>query len=53
MDQVPIHSLVSSAYLTYLGGANETLRDQIFGDWKSGLKGQLNDFSFKNFLSSE
>jgi hypothetical protein len=26
LDQVPIHSLVSSAYLTYLGGANETLR---------------------------
>ena len=48
---VPARALISSAYLVYLGGANETVREIQLKEWLSGFK--LQDYSFKNFLSSE
>jgi hypothetical protein len=33
MALVPIKSLLSSAYITYLGGANETIREKNVKEW--------------------
>lgn len=51
MSLVPVRSLISSAYLTYLGSQNENVREKTLMDWLSAIK--LKDFSFTNFLSSE
>ena len=51
LSLVPARTLISSAYLVYLGGANETVREIQLREWLSGFK--LQDYSFKNFLSSE
>lgn len=51
LSLVPARALISSAYLVYLGGANETVREIQLREWLSGFK--LQDYSFKNFLSSE
>lgn len=51
LSLVPARALISSAYLVYLGGANETVREIQLKEWLSGFK--LQDYSFKNFLSSE
>jgi dynein heavy chain 2, cytosolic len=48
---VPSRALISSAYLTYLSSANETMRDQQLREWLSGFKSP--DYNFRNFLSSE
>jgi dynein heavy chain 2, cytosolic len=48
---VPIRSLVSSAYLTYLGSQNEIVREKCLTDWMSATK--MTEFSYRNFLSSE
>ena len=51
LSLVPARALISSAYLVYLGGANETVREIQLREWLSGFK--LQDYSFKNFLSRE
>jgi len=51
MSLVPIRSLISSAYLTYLGSQNEIVREKCLTDWVSAVKTQ--EYSFTNFLSSE
>ena len=51
MSLVPTRALLSSAYLTYLGGQNEKVRAQTLQGWLSAIRAQ--DFSFNNFLSSE
>lgn len=51
MSLVPSRALISSAYLIYLGGANENVREVQLRDWLSAFKQQ--DYSFRNFLSSE
>ena len=33
MALVPAKALVSSAYLTYLGGSNETFREETLKQW--------------------
>jgi dynein heavy chain 2, cytosolic len=48
---VPLRALISSAYLTYLGAANETVREAQLKEWLSGLKQP--EYNFRNFLSSE
>jgi len=51
MSLVPSRALISSAYLVYLGGANENVREVQLREWLSAFKQQ--DYSFRNFLSSE
>lgn len=43
--------MISSAYLTYLGSANEIVREQQLKEWLSGFKQP--QYNFRNFLSSE
>lgn len=40
MALVPQRALISGAYLTYLGGANETVRESTLKEWLSGTKMQ-------------
>lgn len=51
MSLVPVKALISSAYLTYLGGKNESFREKTLAEWLKTV--QCENFSFKNFLSSE
>lgn len=51
MALVPIKSLLSSAYITYLGGENETSRAQHLANWFSGLR--VDTFNIRTFLASE
>ena len=51
MALVPIKSLLSSAYITYLGGANESVREKTVQEWLSAVR--LQEFNFRSFLSSE
>jgi len=51
MSLVPSRALISSAYLTYLGSANETIRELQLKEWLSGFKQP--SYNFRNFLSSE
>jgi len=51
MSLVPARALVSSAYVAYLGGANENVRASMLSDWLSGIR--MTEYSFSNFLSSE
>lgn len=51
MSLVPSRALISSAYLTYLGSANETVREASLKEWLSGFKQP--SYNFRNFLSSE
>jgi dynein heavy chain 2 len=51
MSLVPARSLISSAYLTYLGSQNEIVREKTLQNWLSAVK--MNKFDFRNFLSSE
>lgn len=51
MSLVPIKSLLSSAYITYLGGANETIREKNVKEWLQQTR--LNEFNFRTFLCSE
>jgi len=37
--------------MTYLGSANENVREDTIQSWLAGLR--MQDYSFKNFLSSE
>ena len=48
---VPIKSLLSSAYITYLGQANESMREKVLHEWLSMVR--LSDFNFRTFLSTE
>ena len=38
MALVPIKSLLSSAYITYLGGANESVREKTVQEWLSAVR---------------
>ena len=40
MALVPQRALISGAYLTYLGGANENVRESTLKEWLSGAKMQ-------------
>lgn len=51
MSLVPSRALISSAYLTYLGSANENVREKQLAEWLSGFKQPA--YNFRNFLSSE
>lgn len=51
MALVPQRALISSAYLTYLGGENEKVREEVLGLWLSGIK--MSEYSFRDFLSNE
>ena len=51
MSLVPAKALVSSAYLTYLGGQNESFREDTLKQWLLTI--EIESYSFKNFLSSE
>jgi len=51
INLVPLRSLVSAAYITYLGSAQESTREKVFTDWKQQLK--LGEYHFRNFLSTE
>lgn len=52
MSLVPLRSLVSSGYITYMGSQNETIRDKMVREWLSALNMQDN-FNFRTFLSTE
>ena len=51
MSLVPVRSLISSGYMTYMGRSNETVRENTLRDWISAMKVQ--DYNFRNFLSTE
>lgn len=38
MSLVPVKSLLSAAYITYLGGENESTRELTIKDWTSALR---------------
>lgn len=44
-------ALLSSAFITYLGGANEIIRDSTLKEWTSAC--HINEFNFRRFLCSE
>ena len=48
---VPMKSLLSSAYITYLGGANETVREKNVKEWQMATR--VPEFNFRNFLCTE
>lgn len=48
---VPLKSLLSSAYTTYLGGENESSREANLKQWCSALK--VEDFNIRTFLATE
>lgn len=48
---VPIKSLLSSGYITYLGQANESVREQVLHEWCQALR--VAEFNFRTFLSTE
>lgn len=45
MSLVPIKSLLSSAYITYLGGANEQVREKTVKEWQAMVR--VNEFNFR------
>ena len=51
MSLVPLRSLVSSGYITYMGGQNETVRESTLREWLSALS--MQEYNFRTFLSSE
>lgn len=51
MALVPVKSLLSSGYITYLGGENESSREVHLRDWCSALR--VDEFNFRTFLASE
>jgi dynein heavy chain 2 len=51
MALVPIKSLLSSGYLTYLGGENESSREAYLHDWCGALR--VEEFNLRAFLASE
>lgn len=48
---MPVKSLLSSAYITYLGQANESIREKVLHEWLSMIR--LSEFNFRTFLSTE
>lgn len=52
MSLVPLRSLVSSSYITFMGSQNETVREKMVREWLSALNMQEN-FNFRTFLSTE
>jgi hypothetical protein len=48
---IPIKSLLSGAYITYLGAANESVREKILQEWLSLVR--IQEFNFRTFLSTE
>lgn len=48
---VPVKSLLSSAYITYLGQANESMREKVLHEWLSMIR--ITEFNFRTFLSTE
>jgi dynein heavy chain 2 len=51
MALVPSKSLLSAAYITYLGQANESVREKVLHEWLSMMR--MTEFNFRNFLSTE
>ena len=51
MSLVPVRSLISSGYITYMGRQNETVRENTIREWISAMK--IQDYNFRNFLSTE
>jgi len=48
---VPVRSLISSGYMTYMGNKNETVREITLREWANSMNVQ--DYNFRSFLSSE
>ena len=48
---VPVRSLISSGYITYMGNQNETVRENTLREWANSMN--LQDYNFRTFLSSE
>jgi dynein heavy chain 2, cytosolic len=51
MALVPSKSLLSAAYITYLGQANESVREKVLHEWLSMMR--MTEFNFRSFLSTE
>jgi len=51
MALVPVKSLLSSGFITYLGGENESSREMHLSNWCGALR--VEDFSIRSFLASE
>jgi len=48
---VPLKSLLSSAFITYLGGENESSRETNLSSWSSALR--IEEFNIRTFLANE
>jgi dynein heavy chain 2 len=51
LSLVPIKSLLSSAYITFLGQANEGIREKVLREWM--ITTRVQDYNFRTFLSTE
>ena len=51
MALVPSKSLLSAAYIIYLGQANESVREKVLHEWLSMMR--MSEFNFRTFLSTE
>lgn len=51
LSQVPVRSLLASAFMTYLAPENEKVREATLHDWCQTVS--LDSFNFRTFLSSE
>ena len=51
ISMVPTTGLLAGAFITYLGGANESKRREILMEWKSLVR--LENFKFSTFMCSE
>ncbi|TPX45912.1 hypothetical protein SeLEV6574_g03556 [Synchytrium endobioticum] len=51
LELLPRQSLIASAFVTYLGGASESVRDAMLKTWSNGLN--LIEFDVRQFLANE
>ena len=51
LSMVPAKSLLSAAFITYLGGQNETMRENIINQWCGSLR--IEEFNIRTFLATE
>ena len=51
MALVPVKSVLSGAYVTYLGGENETTREKTLNKWSQAMR--LDSYNIRTFLATE
>lgn len=51
LAMVPAKSLLSSAFICYLGGQNETVRESTINEWCGSLR--IDEFNIRTFLATE